>query len=344
MTRSIFIAAALALAVTLPAVPANAQTAIRTYVSISGSDTNPCSLTAPCRHFSAAVALTSAGGEVDALDPGGYGSFTINQAITIEGQGWSYVAPPNGGAGITITASSGIVSVRGVSLNGVGATGSTNGINYTGGGTLNVQNSVFRNFTNAGILFQPNAASEVFVSDTLLADNGYAGLYVFTYSSNPYNVSGALDHVRAENNGTFGLGINTSASASTISISNSVVANTFGSGSCGIAAEGGGATAISTVNVSDSTIEDNYYGVCIYVSGALILRSSTIAGSTNAGIYSAGSGVAWVTRSTINGNNPGIGLFDGGTAYSFGDNNLFGNGPNGNGADNGSFTSTQQYK
>ena len=110
------------------------------------------------------------------------------------------------------------------------------------------------------------------------------------------------------------------------------------------AVEGGGATAISTVNVSDSTIENNFYGVCTYVSGALILRSSTIAGSTNAGIYSAGSGVTWVTRSTINGNNPGILLPDGGTAYSFGDNNLFGNGPNGDGADNGSFTSTQQYK
>jgi hypothetical protein len=81
MTRTIFIAAALALAVTLPAAPANAQTAIRTYVSITGNDTNPCSLTAPCRHFQAAANATAAGGEVDALDPGGYGSLIISQPL-----------------------------------------------------------------------------------------------------------------------------------------------------------------------------------------------------------------------------------------------------------------------
>jgi hypothetical protein len=96
-------AAALALAVTLPVVSAQAQS-IRTFVSTAGSDNPSCSITSPCRHFSAAVAATAAGGEVDALDPGAYGSFSISHAITIEGQGWSYVAPPSGGAAITITA------------------------------------------------------------------------------------------------------------------------------------------------------------------------------------------------------------------------------------------------
>src|SRR5712691_3568323 len=119
MTRTIFIAAALALACSLFAAPANAQ-AIRTFVSVAGSDSNPCSLASPCRHFSAAVAATAVGGEVDALDPGAYGSFTISQAITIEGQGWSYIAPPANGNGITINAVSGDVFIRGVSLNGVG--------------------------------------------------------------------------------------------------------------------------------------------------------------------------------------------------------------------------------
>src|SRR5271157_4075631 len=107
MTRTtIVMAAALTLAVTLPSVCAQAQS-IRTFVSVAGSDSNPCSITQPCRHFSAAVAATAAGGEVDALDPGAYGSFTIGHAITIEGQGWSYVAPPAGGAAITITALAG---------------------------------------------------------------------------------------------------------------------------------------------------------------------------------------------------------------------------------------------
>src|SRR5258708_2109211 len=96
------------------AAPAQAQS-IRTFVSTAGSDSNPCSLPQPCRHFSAAVAATAVGGEVDALYAGAYGSFTISQAISIEGQGWSYVAPPNNGNAITITAGSGDVSLRGLS-------------------------------------------------------------------------------------------------------------------------------------------------------------------------------------------------------------------------------------
>ena len=104
MTRiNIVIAAGLALAVTLPVVSAQAQS-IRTFVSTAGSDSNPCTITQPCRHFQAAVNATAVGGEVDALDAGAYGSFTISQAITIEGQGWSYIAPPTGGNGITINA------------------------------------------------------------------------------------------------------------------------------------------------------------------------------------------------------------------------------------------------
>src|SRR5258708_319400 len=104
MTRTTIIAAVLA--VTLPAVQPQAQS-IRTFVSTAGSDSNPCSITQPCRHFSAAVAATAVGGEVDALDPGAYGSFTIGHAITIEGQGWSYVAPPANGNAITINALAG---------------------------------------------------------------------------------------------------------------------------------------------------------------------------------------------------------------------------------------------
>jgi hypothetical protein len=71
MTRmTIVIAAGLALAVTLPAVSAQAQS-IRTFVSRAGSDNASCTITSPCRHFQAAVNATSAvGGEVDALDPG----------------------------------------------------------------------------------------------------------------------------------------------------------------------------------------------------------------------------------------------------------------------------------
>ena len=102
---------------------------------------------------------TSAGGEVDALDPAGYGPITISQAITIEGQGWSYIAPPANGPAITINAVSGNVYIHGVSLNGVGIAGTTTGIQFNSGGALTVRDSVIRNFTGDGIDFQPNAST-----------------------------------------------------------------------------------------------------------------------------------------------------------------------------------------
>ena len=126
-TKLASIGLAASLVAVLPAVSAQAQ-APRTFVSAAGSDSNPCSFAAPCRHFQAAVNATSAGGEVDALDPAGYGPIIISQAVTIEGQGWSYIAPPNNGIAITINAASGKVAIHGVSLNGAGITGNTNGI------------------------------------------------------------------------------------------------------------------------------------------------------------------------------------------------------------------------
>jgi hypothetical protein len=107
MTRTIFIAAALALAVTLPAVPANAQAA-RTFVSAAGSDSNSCANVAtPCRHLAAAYAATSPNGEIYVLDPANFGSLTITGPVSIEGHGWASIAPPSGTPAITINANTG---------------------------------------------------------------------------------------------------------------------------------------------------------------------------------------------------------------------------------------------
>ncbi len=59
----------------------------RTWVSGVGDDANPCSGTAPCKTFVGAISKTSTGGQIDALDPGGYGAVTIIKSITIDGGG-----------------------------------------------------------------------------------------------------------------------------------------------------------------------------------------------------------------------------------------------------------------
>jgi hypothetical protein len=69
---------ALAVVVTLivAAAPVNAQ-ATRTWVSGVGDDANPCSRTAPCKTFAGAISKTASGGEINVLDPGGFGAVTI---------------------------------------------------------------------------------------------------------------------------------------------------------------------------------------------------------------------------------------------------------------------------
>src|SRR5438105_15149189 len=61
--------------------------ATRTWVSGVGDDVNPCSRTAPCKTFAGAISKTASPGEIDALDPGGYGAVTITKSITIDGAG-----------------------------------------------------------------------------------------------------------------------------------------------------------------------------------------------------------------------------------------------------------------
>ena len=62
---------------------ANAQGATRTWVSGIGDDGNPCSRTQPCKTFAGALSNTAAGGEINVLDPGGFGAVTITQSVSI---------------------------------------------------------------------------------------------------------------------------------------------------------------------------------------------------------------------------------------------------------------------
>src|SRR3979409_2015695 len=77
-------AAACAVTMLFVASPASAQ-ATRTWVSGVGDDANPCSRTAPCKTFAGAISKTAAAGEINVLDPGGYGAVTITKSITIDG-------------------------------------------------------------------------------------------------------------------------------------------------------------------------------------------------------------------------------------------------------------------
>jgi len=178
MTRSgmgLALLAIMLLAV-LPAAPARAQPT-RTFVAAQGNDGNPCTYAAPCRTFQHAHDVVASGGEIDVLDPAGYGALTISKAISIQGHGYSGITATGGATAITITAgASDKINLRGLLLDGAG-TGGT-GVTFSSGGSLNIQESLIRNFASHGLALQPGAASTLAVSDSVIAHNGGAGIFV----------------------------------------------------------------------------------------------------------------------------------------------------------------------
>jgi hypothetical protein len=288
MIRTIIvIATALALAAALPAAPAHAQST-RTYVSAAGSDTNNCtSVTTPCRHFQAAVNATPAGGEVVALDPANYGSFTVGQAITINGQGWSYISPLTSGAAIAITANPGdSISLRGLSLNGNGVTGGTNGIVFNAGGSLTVADCVVQNFdytggttTGNGIQILPTSGFVSFVIiDTVLSGNANDGILYFP-PSGAAGANGVINHVLIENGGN-GIVVNTAfgGGSTTVSISNAIISNNNQSG---ISANNSAALSVS---IDNDSISGNSAGIVASNTSYVTLGRSVITANNNWGI------------------------------------------------------------
>jgi hypothetical protein len=294
------------------ALPAQATTLTRTFVSAAGSDSNPCTITQPCQSFAHAYSLTAPNGIVAALDPGKYGPLTITGPITINGNGWAAITTPATGNGITINAGgSDNVALIGLEIDGAGAV--SNGIALNSAGSLNVTNCTLQNFvysgsgggsTGNGILMQPTTRTLAFtITNTTASNNGFAGIQFFPPSGSP-NANGIIDHVVADANSN---GINvdmTSAAAGSIvvTVSNSITSN----GGTGIFIAGGSATL--KVSIDNVSITGNGVGIAAQTANVLL------------------------GRSVITGNN--IGVANGtspNTFYTYQDNrinlNVFGNGP-----------------
>ncbi|MGH6835118.1 MAG: right-handed parallel beta-helix repeat-containing protein [Methylocella sp.] len=170
------------LAFGLSAAPAEAQ-ANRTFVSGKGTDRGACGFAAPCRSFAFALNQTNAKGEIDVLDPAGYGTVTITKAISLvnDGVGLAAIAAPSGTA-ITITAGGGdSVHLRGLTIDGFGS--GSNGIQFNAGGNLEIENCVARDFTNAGISISPSTSSSFSVSNTIASNNPGTGIFVHPIGS-----------------------------------------------------------------------------------------------------------------------------------------------------------------
>src|ERR1700755_3311370 len=109
-------------AVVLPVSLAHAQ-ATRTWVSGVGDDANPCSRTAPCKTFAGAISKTAVAGEINCLDPGGFGAVTITKSTMIDCSGVQagIVVNTSNAININITSATdpGLVTLKGLDINGL---------------------------------------------------------------------------------------------------------------------------------------------------------------------------------------------------------------------------------
>jgi hypothetical protein len=302
MKSSVYLAFVFAAGMALFSIPANAQ-ATRTWVSGVGDDANPCSRTAPCKTWPGAISKTAAGGEIDALDPGGFGTVTIIKAITLDGGGGqvaSILASGTNAINVNATTND-IVIIRNLRINGISGTGSggTNGIVFNSGAALIVENCDIFGFVNSGIQFSPSTNAKMVVANSHLTNNATAtgNAAILVSPTGTGNASATINNVYMEDQ------IN------------------------GVFANGTGSSGATHVNVRDSVItgSTNNGVTVVGVNATGDVFNTQISYSVNTGA-AVGSGSLRLGGNTITNNVTGAAAA-GGTLQSF-KNNLF--------ADNGS--------
>jgi len=267
--------------------------ATRTWISGVGDDVNPCSRTAPCKTFAGAISKTAAGGEIDALDSGGFGSLTITKSITLDGGGTVAGILASGTNGIVINAgASDVVVLRNLDINGTPQSSGADarGVKFLAGKLLVIDHCNIYDFSRRGISIESNTnGAKVLISNSIIHDGLNNGIVV----TPPVGITNyvTLDGVQSSNNGSYGLW---NAAGGFVTVHNS----TFGgNGTGGLHADGG------AIHVVQSAISGNGSGVEAANGGQVTVSQTMISNNTGAAAV----------------------ISTGGAIFSFGDNPVHGN-------------------
>lgn len=135
--------------------------AARTWVSGVGDDVNPCSRTAPCKTFAGAISKTADRGEINTLDPGGYGAVTITKSITINGEGTNGSILSAAANGVIVNGANIRVVLKNININGAGT--GVNGVRFLAGDELHLENVTITGLAAgaAGLLMSPTLNDRV---------------------------------------------------------------------------------------------------------------------------------------------------------------------------------------
>lgn len=279
--------------------------ATRTWVSGVGDDANPCSRTAPCKTFAGAISKTATSGEINCLDPGGFGAVTITKSITISCINVEAGVLASGSNAVVVNTPAGSeVHLQGLDFFGVA--GALDAVRFVGQGQLHIENSSLQRFSGQGVDFAPIGPSELYIRDTVISEMGLEGVSIKT---------------------TGNAGINAVISRSQI-VNNRK----------GVAVDGAGNTLPMNLLIADSVISGNTEEGVIARSVAaasqvrIAIGSSRISanvgiGASANGAAASGSGSAsiFLTDSIVFGNAVGVGKSGAGVVQSLKNNSIFGN-------------------
>ncbi len=298
---------AVLLSCALAATAAHAQ-ATRTWVSGVGDDANPCSRTAPCKTFAGAISKTAAKGEINVLDPGGFGAVTITKSISIIADPFMGGVLVSGTNAIIINAlSTDVVVLRGLTIDGLGT--GLDGVRVLAAKEVHVEDCRIFGFVNRGIIVNNSAGTtKLYVRNTIIRNNVGA--------SSPGGNSGAI------------LLRPTGTGAANALIENSHLdQNTFG-----LRVEANGSATMSDSTASGNTTFGVHSVVPLggTVAAPVVLERVVVSNNTT-GVQAEGSAFASVRYSNalITSNSTGLSSVSSGQLISFVNNSVQGNGTNG---------------
>ncbi|MFH1794984.1 MAG: right-handed parallel beta-helix repeat-containing protein [Pseudomonadota bacterium] len=315
---TILTAAAIAAAALIGFAGGASAQATRTWVSGVGDDANPCSRTAPCKTFAGAISKTAAGGEINCIDPGGFGAVTITKAMTIACEDVEAGVLNAGTNGVIVNAgATDVVVLRGLDFDSTPTSTGLNGVRFLAGAALHIEDCVIRDNGAAtpngnGVLFSPSTGSpELFISNSYITGNGTA---------------------------TTGAGVQiapTGSANAKATIENTTVANN----SIGVRGVSNGTTGTVDISIANSELSGGtFHGLVLQAdtgTSKAMVNSTRIVNNANQGIRVIGAnGIVRIGSSVISGNLTGLNAVSGGNIRSYGNNQL-----NGNGTD-GAFTGT----
>jgi hypothetical protein len=286
-------------------VATSAVAAQRTFVASYGSDSNNCSLLAPCRAFAAALGFTDANGEIIVLDSAGYGPVAISKSVGIVAPAGVYAGVTfAAGNGVTVTGSAVRVRLVGLTLNGVGT--GTVGVHFTATSSfLHVERCTISATTAQGILVAPvsGAAAVVRIVDTTVERAGSVGAE-FT------NAVATIDGSRFLQASSFGVQANAGAE---VSLSNSLLSGNGGGAAANAASSGTARLSVENTVSANNGAQGGLAASAtaagavarLYVTRAKVIRNRDSLGN-GAGItavaYSGGNAATTVTDADIHEN------------------------------------------